>query len=137
MRAFGLSSLDAVLLLSLYAGCRYVQVHVLGLDDPTGIVLGNAVLLTTEEDQPLVQLRHDYFDQATASVLRRCALNHPRVRSGVLYQGNFRGTRGFVCKFNAGGEKILREDDDMRCLLPLLDRVRDPLANAFVVNVGL
>ncbi|CAM9766462.1 unnamed protein product [Choristocarpus tenellus] len=55
----------------------------------------------------------------------------------ALNAENFQKTEGFVVKFNREGISRLRSDPALGALSNYFDRVRDPLANAWVLNVLL
>lgn len=74
------------------------------------------------------------FNATAAAGLRACVAAIP-LGAGALGNGAFGQTRGLVAKFSGRGAGNLRRHPKLGCLSPLFDAVRDPLANAFVLNV--
>mmetsp|Transcript_50312 Transcript_50312/g.98423 ORF Transcript_50312/g.98423 Transcript_50312/m.98423 type:complete len:320 (-) Transcript_50312:577-1536(-) len=92
---------------------------------------------STPPRSPLVVAERDFFPAAAASALAACASGRPSRRSenGGGLGNAFSGTSGFVLEFNSGGIPDLGADGRFSCLAPYFDAVRDPDANAWVLNV--
>jgi hypothetical protein len=94
--------------------------------------------LTTTSDQELVVRRDAHLSEEAFAALRRCALDHPKLRvKGELNDASFGKTRGFVVKFNEEGIERFRSHPDYACFVDVFDGLREPLTNAFVMNVLL
>ena len=92
-------------------------------------------------DQPLFTRAEGLFDASEREALLTTAIGHPLSHAHVMedeLSANFANTRGFVLKFNREGHEQLVNNEsiaDLRFLLPFFDRVQDPEANSFVMNV--
>ena len=94
--------------------------------------------LTTTNDQELVVRREAHLSAEAFAALRKCALDHPKLRvTGALNDSSFGKTRGFVVKFNEDGIERFRKNPDYACFVDVFDGLREPLTNAFVMNVLL
>ena len=94
--------------------------------------------LTTTSDQELVVRREAHLSAEAFAALRKCALDHPKLRvTGALNDSSFGKTRGFVVKFNEDGIERFRKNPDYACFVDVFDGLREPLTNAFVMNVLL
>lgn len=85
-------------------------------------------------DQPLERIERSFFADDAAAALTRCAVAGASSRANELNE-LFSATRGLVARFNAEGVDAARRHAALGCLLPFFDAVRDPAANAFVLNV--
>jgi len=88
--------------------------------------------------------RHDgLFNPERKASLLDSILSHPSAQAGAteqLLSDAFAASRGFLLKFNREGLEQLKRHEahaDMRFLMPYIDAVRDPHANAFVLNTVL
>ncbi len=94
--------------------------------------------LTTTSDQELVVRREAHLSAEAFAALQKCALDHPKLRvEGSLNDSSFGKTRGFVVKFNEDGIERFRKNPDYACFVDVFDGLREPLTNAFVMNVLL
>mmetsp|Transcript_57681 Transcript_57681/g.130700 ORF Transcript_57681/g.130700 Transcript_57681/m.130700 type:complete len:349 (+) Transcript_57681:37-1083(+) len=93
------------------------------------------IIRSNFDTQPLVTITPSKFDAETGSTLTQCSTNHPLIGKSTLYGNNFADSQGFVVKFNTEGVSDFKDSSELACLFPFFDAVRDPAANAFVLNV--
>jgi hypothetical protein len=90
--------------------------------------------ITCAPDMPLVTQTGSELDRLVLDRLLSESLAHPDGDGQHLNTGAFRGSRGFVLKFNREGVARLGEEP-WRFLLPFFERVRDAEASAYVLNL--
>lgn len=112
-----------VLLLVAFLGAR--QFSIFWVDVP---------VTSCPEDMLLTERTDKLFDEASRLKFLQTAVDHPLSASNQLSQ-QFVGSRGFVLKFNSEGASQLSSRSDLSFLTPFFRKVRDPQANAFVLNV--
>lgn len=122
----GSSSKLPLLLVALYFGCRQASRYLL-----------NQHVNACSASQPLLTTRRQAFSPEELRALQAGVQELlPDVKTQPLGKG-FKNTRGLVLKFSADGAHRLSDEDDgaYAFLVPFFESVRDPEANAFVLNV--
>ena len=92
--------------------------------------------ISTPANQPLVVRRPLGLPSADVAKLRADVLAHPWAANPNRLSASFRGTRGFVVRFNRDGfEKSFARHPQLKCLVPYFEHAVRSDANVFVMNV--
>lgn len=87
-------------------------------------------------DMPLFTQEGSNLGARVLSIILAESLTHPEGMGQHLDQKAFKRSRGFVLKFNHdGAARLYDPTTPWHFLLPFFERVRDPEATAFVLNV--
>jgi len=99
------------------------------------------VFISTEKEQPMLEVNEHYLPEETFLKVAKCLVGHPAISSNPLDESAFSGTTGFATQFSGkeGVRKFLVETkfncDDFNPLLPFYEAALDQNSTAFIMNV--